>query len=283
MDDPMDGDQYPKYVEDEVLFETFVREHTILSSAVPDSNNDVEGLLEPGLNNVRRIPCYPSLLQRIKDRNYYHNSSNNSNPQKNNVFIVEVPLSELVDWDSVRGRDLATRINKNTVRYSELICNVLDKILNSMEVTSGEGEQSSRIIRDSIDVLHDQRLAQQAARIQENAETGDSSIPLDREEQNGNLMNDDVMRENGIIDEFPPILMRRYELRILPVERSGLFRPFIKQYRDKTRLPVDLEDQSFGPPTKKKKWKWSFTPTYSLEIYGKISNYSRYDSSSIRR
>jgi len=252
MDDPMDGDQYPKYVEDEVLFETFVREHTILSSAVPDSNNDVEGLLEPGLNNVRRIPCYPSLLQRIKDRNYYHNSSNNSNPQKNNVFIVEVPLSELVDWDSVRGRDLATRINKNTVRYSELICNVLDKILNSMEVTSGEGEQSSRIIRDSIDVLHDQRLAQQAARIQENAETGDSSIPLDREEQNGNLMNDDVMRENGIIDEFPPILMRRYELRILPVERSGLFRPFIKQYRDKTRLPVDLEDQSFGPPTKKK-------------------------------
>jgi DNA replication licensing factor MCM7 len=98
-----------------------------------------------------------------------------------------------------------------------------------MEVTNQDDYLSHR---DSIDVLHEQRLQQQALRREQEQQR------QMQEEQEGNLAADLAMRETGVTDEFPPVLMRRYELRILPRNRQGVHMPFQYQYN-----PQDGEDK----------------------------------------
>eukprot|EP00557_Chaetoceros_sp_GSL56_P012264 CAMPEP_0176484524 /NCGR_PEP_ID=MMETSP0200_2-20121128/4503_1 /TAXON_ID=947934 /ORGANISM="Chaetoceros sp., Strain GSL56" /LENGTH=865 /DNA_ID=CAMNT_0017881009 /DNA_START=61 /DNA_END=2658 /DNA_ORIENTATION=+ len=204
---------YPDYTEDQELFEKFVKEHEILTTT-PEAQD--EALLEPGtVENVYRINCYKSLLQRIKNRQFY-------NELNIKTFMIEVPLDEIVAWDNVRGLELANRATGNTIRYISLFCQVFDRILGSMDVTNQDDYYSHR---DSIDVLHEQRLQQQELRREQEQQR------QMQEEQEGNLAADLAMRETGVTDEFPPVLMRRYELRILPLDRKGILPPFQYQYR----------------------------------------------------
>lgn len=187
-------------------------------------------------------------LQRIKDRHFYNNDvSSTSGGNSANVFIIQIPLDELSDWDAVRGGDLADRAAKNTVRYQELFASVIDKVLSGMQHSTGSstnGSSSNVIHRDTVDILHEHRLAQQAAREAERGggesdNTGDGGIHnpfanagnLEEEENNnGNSSN----TPGGATEDFPAVLMRRYELRILPKGRRGTLPPFVNQYLPKT-------------------------------------------------
>ena len=165
---------YPKYDEDEELFAKFLEEHTILvpETDTPDdvSNDDHEMLFEPTVEGklaLRRVKCYGPHLQRIKNRQPYNNER---------TYLIEVPLSELVAWDAVNGLALARRATVNAMRYQELFCKVIDSVLDQMQITftpSSQGGSGSGA-RDSIDVLLEQRRAQQDARREEQAaENGD--------------------------------------------------------------------------------------------------------------
>eukprot|EP00804_Cyclotella_cryptica_P020614 CCRYP_003441-RA/>CCRYP_003441-RA protein AED:0.09 eAED:0.09 QI:12/1/0.66/1/1/1/3/138/902 len=243
------GPQYPSYDEDEALFAQFLREHTILTTvANPNEDADEETFLEPtelGKQALRRTSCYPPHLQRIKNRHAYSSGG---------TFIIEVPLSELVAWDAVRGAELAHRATKNGMRYQELFCRVIDSVLAAMEVTAlGSRTQAGGRMRDSIDVLSEQRRAAQDARTAElEARAGavggdDANGPLG----GGGLENDAAMTgaaapggNGGATEDLPPLLMRRYELRILPLKRPGVFPPFDKQYRESKTVDTTLPSSS---------------------------------------
>jgi DNA replicative helicase MCM subunit Mcm2 (Cdc46/Mcm family) len=232
----------PSLLHATALFALFLREHTILTTVTNDddvdSSDNEETFLEPtaeGKQLLRRTSCFPPHLQRIKNRHPY-------TPHQN-TFIIEVPLSELAAWDAVRGMELAQRAIKNGMRYQELFCRVVDSILGGMEVTTdgtAGGLSGGAGARDSIDVLLEQRRAQQDARVAEQAENAnnrmggeDSNGPLG----GGGLENDAANMgatagNNGsATEDLPPLLMRRYELRILPLRRPGIFPPFNRQYR----------------------------------------------------
>mgnify|MGYP000078089169 CR=1 FL=1 len=138
------------------------------------------------------------------------------------------------------------------MRYHELFCKVIDSILDSMQVTAsgtrGGAARSGSAARDSIDVLLEQRRAQQEARREEqqaqqaaNGGFEDVNGPLG----GGGLENDAAVLAAGnnpsggtsATEDLPPLLMRRYELRILPLKRPASFPPFDKQYRDTTSSP----------------------------------------------
>jgi DNA replication licensing factor MCM7 len=194
-------------------FTSFLQEHTILKRATQADEDDDDIMLEPtsGTISLHRVPCYPPLLQRIKDRHYFDES--------NNTFVVEIPLSELGAWDATRGADLALRATKNTMRYHDLFCKVIDAVLQGMQASPAFQA------RDTIDILQEQRMAQQEAR---NAQVANDAPG------EGGLLNDNAMQANnvipgGAVEEFPPLLMRRYELRILPVGRRGTLFPFDSQ------------------------------------------------------
>jgi len=235
-----------------------------------DSDNDdsdEDGLLEPtaaGGRNLIQRRCYAPLLQRIKDRHYFDadelpqlaSSAENARAggggggvaaaggtatttPTSRTFVIEVPLKELIAWDAVRGGDLAQRASRNTVRYQELFCKVMDDVLNEMQPSGGDGggnNGNDNSNRDSLDVLQEQRLAQQAAReanAQQQPGGADAAAGAD---QAGNLANDDAVQNGtgptdpfGATEDFPPLLMRRYELRVLPVGRKGVFPPFMYQ------------------------------------------------------
>eukprot|EP00984_Skeletonema_dohrnii_P014786 scaffold6280_cov79-Skeletonema_dohrnii-CCMP3373.AAC.1 len=217
--DDIAGAQYPSYDEDEAMFADFLKEHTILTT-VNNSADDIDDvddedlMLEPtaeGKQLVRRTTCYPPHLQRIKNRDPINNSH-----QK--TYLVEVPLSELVIWDAVRGLELAQRATKNATRYHELFCKVIDSVLSKMEVTGGGGRRrggAASSARDSIDVLMEQRQAQQEARqaeVQNNANNlvDDVNGPLG----GGGLENDAAVLGAGsgtggtATEELPALLMR---------------------------------------------------------------------------
>ncbi|KAK1747632.1 DNA replication licensing factor MCM7 [Skeletonema marinoi] len=241
--DDIAGAQYPSYDEDEAMFADFLKEHTILTTVNNsaddiDDEDDEDLMLEPtaeGKQLVRRTTCYPPHLQRIKNRDPINNSH-----QK--TYLVEVPLSELVIWDAVRGLELAQRATKNATRYHELFCKVIDSVLSKMEVTTGGGRRrggAASSARDSIDVLMEQRQAQQEARqaeVQNNANNlvDDVNGPLG----GGGLENDAAVLGAGngtggtATEELPALLMRRYELRVLPLRRPGAYAPFDVQFRD---------------------------------------------------
>ena len=116
-------------------------------------DDDSSAMLEPtadGRGTAMRTSCYQPLLQRVKDRHYFdrdelphdHTSSptdaagerQDSAPAR--TFVIEVPLSELSKWDKSRGLDLAARATRNTVRYQELFCRVIDEVLGEMEISA---------------------------------------------------------------------------------------------------------------------------------------------------
>ena len=249
------GTTYPSYDEDEATFALFVREHMILTQASADDtvDSDVDEddlLLEPtaeGKTLVRRVNCFTPHLQRIKNRQPYYNVE--GLPDGSRTYLIEVPLSELVAWDAVRGKELAGRAMGNAMRYHELFCRVVDSILNNITANNGIGGGTANAnanavgARDSIDVLLEQRRAQQDARREEqqaaaaaNGGLDDVNGPLG----GGGLENDEaVLAGNGAAggpnsatEDLPPLLMRRYELRVLPLQRPGSFPPFDRQYRD---------------------------------------------------
>ena len=225
-------------------------------------DDDGSAMLEPtadGRGTDMRTSCYQPLLQRVKDRHYFdrdelphdHTSSptdaagerQDSAPAR--TFVIEVPLSELSKWDNSRGLDLAARATRNTVRYQELFCRVIDEVLGEMEISAdgpaGRGAGGSRGgMRDSLDVLQEQRLAQQAARQPNNDQADAAAGGAGPDAQNGNLLDDAANGGNGgatdpggATEDFPPLLMRRYELRILPLGRKGTFPPFSHQSKAK--------------------------------------------------
>lgn len=172
--------------------------------------------MEPGTNGLYRTKCFSSILRRIKNRQFYK--------PDDKLFIVEIPLDELMLWDGIRGADLANRATENTNRYQALFCTVIDRILDSIEATNLQSRH-----QDSVDILHEQRLQQQALRQQQQREQ--QQMQNNAGEEEGNLAGDMAMRQSGVTDEFPPILMRRYELRILPMGRPGAHNPFKFQHR----------------------------------------------------
>jgi DNA replication licensing factor MCM7 len=219
----MDTSQFPDYQEDQATFTSFLQEHTILKTATERDEDDDEIMLEPiagGAHNVHRVPCYPPLLQRIKDRHFFNDESRS--------FIVEMPLSELVEWDAIRGADLAERATKNTMRYHDLFCAAVDAVLEGMQANPTSSNTSRR---DTIDILQQQRLAQQEAR---NAQRANDTAGT------GGVLNDAAMQGTnaataaGATEDFPPLLMRRYELRILPLGRRGSLFPFENQHIPKS-------------------------------------------------
>ena len=217
-------------------FRKFIQEHTIITTRETNDdkhnnddnddndNNDDWIPTAASSTNHRRIPCYGPLLQRIKDRHYFDNESH--------TFIVELPLSELVTWDSVRGMDLAQRVIKNTMRYNDLFSQVIDETIQGMTTTQ------DRPARDTMDILQDQRLTQQTQRTNERERQRGAYHP-----EEGGVINDQQQLQqqqqnaNGATEDFPPLLMRRYELRILPLGRNGSHTPFRHQY-----YPKDLHD-----------------------------------------
>jgi DNA replicative helicase MCM subunit Mcm2 (Cdc46/Mcm family) len=252
----------PTYQDDESLFALFLREHTILTIASADdaADSDLEDddlLLEPtaeGKTLLRRVSAYLPHLQRIKNRQpYYFDAEQEQQQQHRTTFLIEIPLSELVAWDAVRGMELASSATGNAMRYHELFCKVIDSILDTMSYTSTSSSRRGAAVagaRDSIDILLEQRRAQQEAyRAQQqeaaaaNATYADINGPLG----GGGLENDAAVLEGNAAaananntaatEDLPPLLMRRYELRILPLRRPGTFPPFERQYRDTASSP----------------------------------------------
>ena len=240
-------DEYPNYEEDDATLASFLQEHTILSpieenASLLNNNNLEDDLLleEPGSNGLHRVPAYLPQLQRIRNRDY-------RNPDDH---IIEIPLDELKAWDGVRGNDLGIRTSKNALRYHQLFCTVIDRILDSLEDSANsnhnhfDGEEDEVFVRDSFDVLQEQRLANRRRRRQEIQQRNESGDLLGV----GGIEND-PQNANVVEEEFPPALMRRYELRILPFGRKGP-----KTTTTTTVATKDLEDNddstssSFGLP-----------------------------------
>ena len=184
-------------------------------------------MLEPTADGseirIERVPCYPPLLQRIVDKDYFSEAAT--------TFLIEVPLVELIEWDSVRGRDLAERAMANGLRYHSLFCNAIDALLKnnftqtSRRTNTSHSQTNSVLLRDAMDILQEQRLAlhQQSQQQQQQANPEDGGV-AGESNNNADEMN-----------QFPPMLMRRYELRILPLGRRGVLAPFEDQYiRSKT-------------------------------------------------
>jgi DNA replicative helicase MCM subunit Mcm2 (Cdc46/Mcm family) len=229
------------------LFQTFIREHKIQmildGEEAEEVGEDDDYDYEPNDSSttIKKISCFTTLLQRIKDRNYYDYSSiqRRGKGSRSSVFVIEVPIDELEAWDPVRSEDMVNHALHNTSRYIDLFSSVIDEQLHSMSSTG-----NNNMPRDSIDILHDQRLlaAQQASqrRAAEENNNGDND---------GGIQNDaaaNTARNNGVTQDFPPILMRRYELRILPRGRRGKFPPFDKQYHPK-KGSLSLGSIEFGP------------------------------------
>mmetsp|Transcript_16650 Transcript_16650/g.24617 ORF Transcript_16650/g.24617 Transcript_16650/m.24617 type:complete len:861 (-) Transcript_16650:133-2715(-) len=216
----LDSANFPDYEQDTVLFGQFLQEHQI--NVIDNTNNNEddddggEYIPTADNSNIRRIPCYQALLQRVRDRNYV----DPSNPCD---FILEIPLSELVEWDAVRGEELANRCEKNTLRYHQLFCKVIDESLEALPMSNND---NGTVRRDTFDILYEQRLTQQQARQAARQAAAGEGEGILNDEANANNNN-----AGGASEEFPPLLMRRYELRILPVGRAGTLAPFERQQR----------------------------------------------------
>ena len=216
-------------------FTSFLTEHTILK-IVRENDDDVDNdddptngrLLEPtdGPYSVERSLCYHPLLQRIVNREYGDDSMT--------TFLIEVPLSELVDWNTDRGSDLAHRVSRNTLRYHSLFCSVIDEVMRGMQPQRDVANASTNrrtLLRDTIDILQEQRLETQR-RVQEDQQ---------QQQNDGQALGgvaqeaaDNRNNPNQVTQDFPPMLLRRYELRILPLGRRGTLAPFVDQYLSKS-------------------------------------------------
>ena len=240
-------------------FSSFLTEHRILRVVQDNDNdnavNDDHRIFEPVANSdllVERVPCYHPLLQRIVDRDYRAVDANNANANAANgtgAFLMEIPLSELVEWNATRGSDLAQRVSENTLRYQALFCSVVDQHLRALEPSDHSlqapasapaattGRNGSQL-RDTLDILQEHReAAQERARQQQAMLRGGN----DHDDPNGGVDGDAAANGNrttarggggdpNLTQDFPPELMRRFELRILPLGRRGTLFPFSTQY-----------------------------------------------------
>eukprot|EP00548_Thalassiothrix_antarctica_P012990 CAMPEP_0194173354 /NCGR_PEP_ID=MMETSP0154-20130528/7698_1 /TAXON_ID=1049557 /ORGANISM="Thalassiothrix antarctica, Strain L6-D1" /LENGTH=863 /DNA_ID=CAMNT_0038886385 /DNA_START=37 /DNA_END=2624 /DNA_ORIENTATION=+ len=211
---------FPNYEEDGKIFAQFLQEHQIevfanQRTSENDKNDPIPNEDENAI--ICRVPCYPPLLQRIRDRDYL-------DPSNPTDFLIEIPLSELISWNPAEGEALVRRSIRNTLRYHQLFCHVLDQALEQMTPSSN---QNALARRDTMDILHEQRLSQQVAR----------NTQRENNNTEGGVFNDEVNNQNRnqhqTSEEFPPLLMRRYELRILPLGRKGSMMPFDKQHHKK--------------------------------------------------
>lgn len=235
------GTQYPDYVSDSAIFTSFILEHTIRrivrrANNEDDDDDDDTRMFEPTADDaddsnmrIERVPCYPPLLQRIVDKEYLNDSAT--------TFLIEIPLVEVVEWDAVRGKDLADRAVGNGLRYHSLFCNVIDELLkNNFQRTSrmnrrahpgnnNDSNSNSVLLRNAMDILQEQRLAlhQQSQQQRQNDDPDQGGVASDAANNNNN-------NDNNNMNAFPPMLMRRYELRILPIGRRGNLSPFEDQY-----------------------------------------------------
>ncbi|KAL3921569.1 MAG: hypothetical protein SGILL_002682, partial [Bacillariaceae sp.] len=163
-------------------------------------------------------------------------------------FLIEIPLSEIMEWDGIRGKDLVDRATGNTLRYHSIFCTVIDDLLRNNfrrsnrggrqrtaaaadTTSSAENVSGTVLLRDAMDILQEQRLAlhRQNLQQQEQQQPGNEDndgVDGDAAHNNNNNRNNTGAGRN----EFPPLLMRRYELRILPIGRRGTIFPFQDQY-----------------------------------------------------
>jgi DNA replication licensing factor MCM7 len=191
-----------------------------------DSNDE---LLLPvaGNDRVRRVRCYGPHLQRIGDRHFYEETGHNT-------FVIEVPLDELVAWDSIKGGDLAEKAIGNTLRYQDLFSSVVDGVLKGLNPT---GATVNNDERDTFDILNDQRVqaeAESAAnRVNNNNDDDNQLDGGGNMQQEGNNNANSALTPGGATEAFPAALMRRYELRILPKGRRGTLPPFCNQFFSK--------------------------------------------------
>jgi DNA replication licensing factor MCM7 len=210
-------------------FSEFLNEHTILrvvrdhhdsdgDDGDEDNNEEERRQLEPvnGDLDVERVPCYPPLLQRIKNRDYFDATMS--------TFLIEIPLRELEAWDGSRGGDLAQRATENALRYHSIFCQVIDSHLERLSTSANNDASTTRqqqgLLRDTIDIFQEQRLRQQQL-----------NLPAPEAEVGG--VAEEAAAANNASNAtlaFPPILLRRYELRILPRGRPGTLFPFVRQY-----------------------------------------------------
>eukprot|EP00977_Amphora_coffeiformis_P012751 scaffold3226_cov160-Amphora_coffeaeformis.AAC.12 len=237
---------YPDYKKDAETFAKFIEGHTITvhdsggSNADDDDEDDFIPMADGG-PRIRRVPAYEQHLRRIRQREYYESTGR--------TFIVEVPLQELIAWDPLKGQALAERAMQNTVRYTKLFASVLDETLLNMphEAT----ERASDVRESSWDLLNRQRVAQQQQAQQAQQEQQAGADPM----QNPFVGNNNVQQDEGGGDggnnnqnqnnnsavnatmEIPPIVLRRYELRILPIGRPGRLPPFDHQHHGKEFPP----------------------------------------------
>ncbi|MGK3735662.1 MAG: DNA replicative helicase MCM subunit Mcm2 (Cdc46/Mcm family), partial [Bacillariaceae sp.] len=250
------------------IFTSFILEHTIRrvdrrdndDSDDDDDDDDDARMFEPTADGngprIERVPCFPPLLQKIVDKDYLTDSAT--------TFLVEIPLCELVEWDAVRGKDLADRAVGNGLRYHSLFCTALDELLkNNFQRTprgttnrrggngNGNGNDNNNdddennntnsvLLRDAMDILQEQRLAlhQQSQQQRQNNDPDQGGVAGDAANNNNN--NGDNM------NAFPPMLMRRYELRILPFGRRGSLFPFENQFISSKTLNTDRAGSSVG-------------------------------------
>ena len=215
------------------------------------TSDDDEQMLEPTADGddtqVVRGPCFAPLLQRIVDKKYFDDHAT--------TFLIEIPLSELIEWDSIRGKDLVDRTTANTLRYHSIFCSVIDDLLinnfhrstratnartnNNDANTTNNNNNNTVLLRDAMDILQEQRLAlhQQSQRQQQQQQQqneNNDGVAGDAATNNTNANNNGG--GGATTNAFPPLLMRRYELRILPVGRRGCYFPFDEQYVPRAML-----------------------------------------------
>ena len=217
--------EYPTYEEHEALLRTFFQQHTVLVERRASNRNhhedesddsDEEMDIIPGTDDCIRKSAYMEYLTQIRNRSF----SGQGAP------VLQLPLSELIAWDAVQGRDLATAIANNTKRYHAIICNIIDDLLDELVAPQFSNQQQQQTM-DSIDILANLRLQQHAqqqeARAREGANNnnGDINGPFG----GAGLANDPAnqqaqQQQQQFMEAIPRELLRRYELRILPIGRK---------------------------------------------------------------
>jgi DNA replicative helicase MCM subunit Mcm2 (Cdc46/Mcm family) len=206
----------------------------------PTADHDNNGTLQ----QVERVPCYPPLLQRIVDKDYMDDQTT--------TFLIEIPLSEVMEWDGIRGKDLVDRVILNTWRYHALFCSVMDDLLQTHfrrsnnttnnNTNNNPNQQTNHptgtvLLRQAMDILQEQRVAlhRQAIQQQQQQQQQQDDNP-DHDGVDGDAAHNNINGASATTttlagrNDFPPLLMRRYELRILPIGRRGSLFPFQDQY-----------------------------------------------------
>ena len=219
----------------------FFKEHTVLAVKSRQTSQNLDGFdsssdedeMVPTASNVQyvRRSAYMEYFRALKKKSW--------NIDASEAPILQVPLGEILYWDANnRGPELVRNIKENTKRYHRIMCLVIDDILANMEDEANsdsdedeehqngkrrkrhqDGPKQKRRVRDSIDILTEQRLAQHREERANAARQGE----LGAQALEGSGLANDLQNsgQQGLASGhgIPDVLLRRYELRILPVGR----------------------------------------------------------------